>query len=88
MIKQLPFILLIFAIAWSASMADPRPPKVFPYDYRVETLANGLKVIVVPMPSKGLISYYSIVRTAAAKWEPRSEFEPGHSGFRALFSST
>ena len=61
-------------------MANPSED-VFPYDYKVETLDNGLKVILVPMSSsKGLVSYYSIVRTGS-----RDEYEPGHSGFAHFF---
>src|SRR5262245_9558143 len=34
---------------------------VFPYAIHQKTLPNGLKAIVVPMPSDGLVSYWSIV---------------------------
>jgi zinc protease len=53
---------------------------VFPYSYRVHTLGNGLKVILVPLPSDGLVAYYSVVRTGS-----RDEVEPGHSGFAHFF---
>ncbi len=53
---------------------------LFPYPTHVETLDNGLKVILVPMNSNGLVSYWSIVRTGA-----RDEYEPGHTGFAHFF---
>jgi zinc protease len=53
---------------------------VFPYRYEVHTLDNGLKVILIPTPSQGLVAYYSVVRTGS-----RDEVEPGHSGFAHFF---
>ncbi len=54
--------------------------KVFPYAIHQKTLANGLEAIVVPMPSDGLVSYWSIVRTGS-----RDEVEPGVTGFAHFF---
>jgi len=53
---------------------------VFPYDVHEKTLDNGLKVLVVPMPSDGLVSYWSIVRTGS-----RDEVEKGVTGFAHFF---
>ncbi len=53
---------------------------VFPYSYTTHTLANGLKVYLIPLPSDGLVAYYSVVRTGS-----RDEVEPGHSGFAHFF---
>jgi len=53
---------------------------IFPYPTHVETLDNGLKVILVPMSSEGLATYWSVVRTGA-----RDEYEPGHTGFAHFF---
>jgi len=53
---------------------------VFPYPHRTETLSNGLTAIMVPVPSPGLIAYYTIVRTGS-----RDEVEPGKSGFAHFF---
>lgn len=53
---------------------------VFPYAYRTEVLENGLTVVVIPMESPGLVSYYSVVRTGS-----RDEWEPGHTGFAHFF---
>ena len=53
---------------------------IVPYPYRTEVLDNGLTVIVIPMESPGLVSYYSVVRTGS-----RDEWEPGHTGFAHFF---
>ncbi len=53
---------------------------VFPYPVHRAVLDNGLKVIMIPMPSKGLVSYWSIVRTGS-----RDEVEEGVTGFAHFF---
>ena len=58
----------------------PEEKKIFPYKYETVILENGLKVIVIPMDSPGLVSYYSVVRTGS-----RDEYEPGKSGFAHFF---
>jgi len=71
------------AIAAESTMT-PGSPKaaegVFPYQVRTTTLDNGLKVVLVQMPSRGLTSYWSIVRTGS-----RDEVEPGVTGFAHFF---
>ena len=67
--------LCIVALAAPASAAG-----IFPYPYRQETLPNGLRVILIPMPSSGLVSYWSVVRTGS-----RNEVEPGRSGYAHFF---
>ncbi|HCV44285.1 MAG TPA: insulinase family protein, partial [Bacteroidetes bacterium] len=53
---------------------------IFPYKYQTETLPNGLKVIMIPLESPGLVAYYSVVCTGS-----RDEVEPGKSGFAHFF---
>ncbi|MFI5371947.1 MAG: M16 family metallopeptidase [Candidatus Eisenbacteria bacterium] len=62
------------------AMTAPASAKVFPFPYQVHTLQNGLKVYLIPMPSPGLVAYYSVVRTGS-----RDEVEAGHSGFAHFF---
>ncbi len=52
----------------------------FPYATQTTVLPNGLKVVLIPMPSHGLSSYWSVVRTGS-----RDEVEPGVSGFAHFF---
>jgi zinc protease len=67
---------LIFIVLGNIAMAQ----SIFPYKYQVESLPNGLKIIMVPMESPGLVAYYSVVRTGS-----RDEVEPGKSGFAHFF---
>ncbi len=60
--------------------AAPAAGGIFPYTTHTFTLGNGLKVIMIPMSSGGLMSYYSIVRTGS-----RDEFEAGKTGFAHFF---
>jgi zinc protease len=53
---------------------------IIPYPTETRTFANGLTAIVVPMPSHGLVAYWSIVRTGS-----RDEYEPNRSGFAHFF---
>ncbi|HZF29815.1 MAG TPA: pitrilysin family protein [Gammaproteobacteria bacterium] len=54
--------------------------RIIPYPSSTRTLANGLEVIVMPMPSEGLVAFWSIVRTGS-----RDEYEAGRSGFAHFF---
>lgn len=53
---------------------------IIPFPVESSELDNGLKLIVVPMPSNGLVSFWTIVRTGS-----RDEFEPGRTGFAHFF---
>ena len=47
---------------------------------RVESLPNGLRVVLVPWASPGIVAYYSLVRVGS-----RDEVEAGHTGFAHFF---
>lgn len=53
---------------------------IFPYEYKIEELENGLKVVSIPLLNPQIISYYAIVRSGS-----RNEIEPGKSGFAHFF---
>jgi len=53
---------------------------IIPFPVVSNTLANGLKIVVIPMPANGLASFWSIVRTGS-----RDEFEAGRTGFAHFF---
>jgi len=46
----------------------------------VDTLENGLTVVTVPMPSSGVVAFFTLVRAGA-----RDEVEAGRSGYAHLF---
>ena len=54
--------------------------EIFPYDYRIEQLENGLRVVSIPLENPHIISFYTIVRSGS-----RNEIEPGKSGFAHFF---
>ena len=68
------------AAAQKGAQSKSGDGKVFPYAVHQKTLPNGLKAIVVPMPSDGLVSYWSIVRTGS-----RDEVEEAVTGFAHFF---
>lgn len=73
--------LFPFALAGLAfAVPAPDAKKVFPYPVERASLPNGLKVLMIPMPSDGLVSYWSVVRTGS-----RDEVEPGVTGFAHFF---
>lgn len=74
--QRIPIVLTLLFCWGTLVMAG----SIFPYTYTVETLPNGLKVIMIPMESPGLVSYYSVVRTGS-----RDEVEPGKTGFAHFF---
>lgn len=76
-------ILIGFLFTFGVSImltSSSSPNKIFPFDYQIKELENGLKFILIKVPSKGLVAYYTIVRTGS-----RDEFEPGHTGFAHFF---
>jgi len=64
----------------AGEIAVTPPGRAFPYEIHRARLANGLRVVMVPMPADGLVSYWSIVRTGS-----RDEVEPGVTGFAHFF---
>ena len=75
MARSLFVLACLIGLAASAT-AD----NIFPYKTHETTLANGLKIVVVPFDSPGTVAFYIIVRTGS-----RDEVEPGHSGFAHFF---
>ena len=72
-------LVLLAALSIAAAPNEPQH-KVLPHATTVETLPNGLRVVLVPHDSPGLVAYYTLVRVGA-----RDEVEPGHTGFAHFF---
>ncbi len=53
---------------------------VFPYPIRTVEFENGLKLVMVEMPTPGVVNFRTVVRTGS-----RNELEPGHSGYAHFF---
>ncbi len=78
--KLLTYVMIAIALTGGVAHAAPGGKGVFPYTAQTHTLGNGLRVILIPMSSGGLMSYYSVVRTGS-----RDEYEPGKTGFAHFF---
>ncbi len=78
--KRMILMTLMGAMAFSGSVTSTQAAGVFPYEVERHTLDNGLKVLFIPMPSDGLVSYWSVVRTGSI-----DEVEPGVTGFAHFF---
>ena len=72
------FFILIFAFSCLAVAAQAR--KVFPYQYQVNDLPNGLRVVTVPTDYPNLVSFYLVVGAGS-----RNEVEEKKSGYAHFF---
>ncbi len=54
--------------------------KIFPYQYHVDDLPNGLRLVTVPTDFPNLVALYIVVQTGS-----RNEVEPGKSGYAHFF---
>jgi zinc protease len=82
---RIALILSIFAVLILPEASTPpakasEAGKIFPFDVHQTTLDNGLKIVVIPYDSPGIVAYFTVVRTGS-----REEVEPGHSGFAHFF---
>ncbi|HEY7922143.1 MAG TPA: insulinase family protein, partial [Vicinamibacteria bacterium] len=78
--RLVPFLLVVSLAAVSASSEGPGAVRILPFDASERTLANGLKVIVVPTGFPNIVSLQIPVMTGS-----RNEVEPGKSGFAHFF---
>jgi zinc protease len=60
--------------------AQTKPRKLFPYDYHIDDLPNGLRLVTVPTDYPNLVALYIVVQTGS-----RNEVEPGKTGFAHFF---
>jgi zinc protease len=68
------------AVAQRKQPAQPKEQKLFPYQYTIDELPNGLHLITVPTDFPNLVALYIVVKTGS-----RNEIEPGKSGYAHLF---
>jgi zinc protease len=80
-------LLIVAALVATAALSvaqEPQKPaetrKLIPYDYTIDDLPNGLRVITVPTDFPNLVSFYIVVATGS-----RNEVEPGKSGYAHFF---
>ena len=68
------------AVAQRRQPAQPKEQKLFPYQYTIDELPNGLHLVTVPTDFPNLVALYIVVKTGS-----RNEIEPGKSGYAHLF---
>src|SRR5688572_17787137 len=79
--RTLTAVLCALALPVSAfAQGGSAPSDIFPFKATEKTLANGLKVIVVPTGFPNIVSLQIPVQTGS-----RNEVEPGKSGFAHFF---
>jgi len=61
-------------------LAQVKQRKAFSYDYTIDDLPNGLRLVTVPTDYPNLVAFYAVVRAGS-----RNEVEPGKSGFAHFF---
>lgn len=62
------------------TLAQEKSRKLFPYNYTIDDLPNGLRLITVPTDYPNLVALYIVVQTGS-----RNEVERGKSGYAHLF---
>ena len=77
--RKLIALLSVLCMA-SATTARQRDTKLFPYNYTIDDLANGLRLVTVPTDFPNMVALYIVVQTGS-----RNEVEPGKSGYAHLF---
>ena len=79
-----PLLLAVAALALgvtpTARAKTPPAAKAFPFPMEVRTLPNGVRLVLVPYDSPGLVAYYTLMRVGS-----RNEPEPGRSGYAHFF---
>jgi zinc protease len=60
--------------------AAAKQRKIFPYNYTIDDLPNGLRLVTVPTDYPNLVALYIVVQTGS-----RNEIEPGKSGYAHFF---
>lgn len=77
-----PPILLVATMCAVTTISQARAEEtgVFPYMIHEAVLDNGLRVVVVPMPTPGVVAYHTWMSVGS-----RDEVDPGRTGFAHFF---
>jgi zinc protease len=74
-------LALVSCLCLAAALpAQQKETRLFPYDYAIDDLDNGLRLITVPTDYPNMVALYIVVQTGS-----RNEIEPGKSGYAHLF---
>jgi len=75
-----PLALLSLLFCVAAVPAQQKETKLFAYNYSIDDLDNGLRLVTVPTDFPNMVALYIVVQTGS-----RNEVEPGKSGYAHLF---
>jgi zinc protease len=73
-------LLVAASIPAFAAAAPKAKPKAFPVPFETHSLPNGLRIVLIPYDSPGLVAYYTLMRVGS-----RNEPEKGRSGYAHFF---
>jgi zinc protease len=81
-------LLLCLSVAAPAQQPEGQAPqraaskesKIIPYNYSIDDLDNGLRLVTVPTDFPNMVALYIVVQAGS-----RNEVEPGKSGYAHLF---
>jgi zinc protease len=76
--KLIGLVSLVCLVA--AAPAQQKESRLFPYNFSIDDLPNGLRVVTVPTDFPNMVALYIVVQTGS-----RNEVEPGKSGYAHLF---
>lgn len=78
--KLLIVVSLLLCIPLATLAQNGQTRKLFPYNYSIDDLPNGLRLITVPTDYPNLVALYIVVQTGS-----RNEIEEGKSGYAHFF---
>jgi zinc protease len=73
-------VSLLLCLPLAALAQNGQARKLFPYNYSIDDLPNGLRLVTVPTDYPNLVALYIVVQTGS-----RNEIEEGKSGYAHLF---
>jgi zinc protease len=76
--KLIGLVSLVCLVA--AAPPQQKESKLFPYNFNIDDLPNGLRIVTIPTDFPNMVALYIVVQTGS-----RNEIEPGKSGYAHLF---
>jgi zinc protease len=77
---KLLLVLALMICVPAMTLAQQKSRKLFPYEYSIDDLPNGLRLVTVPTDYPNLVALYIVVQTGS-----RNEIEAGKTGFAHFF---
>jgi zinc protease len=78
--KLLMVASLLLCLPFAALAQNGQARKLFPYNYSIDDLPNGLRLVTVPTDYPNLVALYIVVQAGS-----RNEIEEGKSGYAHFF---